>query len=101
VSIYKTSSCPRTNTPLTTETCQADAAQWWVTMVLIWCLLHRCHRIPGQYFTADTSWGVEPVNVSSVNQQIYNGCELISRHSPIILPQDAALYDDYVKEIMI
>lgn len=60
-----------------------------------------CHRIPGQYFTADSSWSVVPVNVSIKNQQIYIGSELICKLGPIILPQDAALYDDHVKEIML
>ena len=67
------------------------------TIVTVWI----CYRIPGQYFTGDNSWGVEPVNVSSTNQKMYKASELLYSHSPTVLAQDVALYNDYVKEIMI
>ena len=68
-------------------------------IVKLLCMLCIFCRTPGQYFTGDSNWGVEPVDVSSTNQEIYRDSVLSCNHIPIVPLLDVALYDDYVIEI--
>ena len=101
--LYKTyGSCERVSPPLGSYIPKNMATAGYNKLCIIsYCKCVNVCRIPGQYFTGDSSWGVEPVNVYSTNQQMYSGSELIYSHGPTVLPQDVALYNDYVKEIMI